>query len=289
MECSLCPRNCKVDRNIHKGYCKENSNIRISRAALHFWEEPCISGEKGSGAVFFTGCPLKCVYCQNYDIANNKKGREITVDKLVDIFFYLKEEGAHNINLVTPDHFIPDIAKAIKIAKNKSIDIPFVYNSSGYVKAESLRMLDSLVDVYLPDFKYFSSFVAKKYSNAPDYPEVANRALAEMVRQAGECVIDSSGIIRKGVIVRHLVLPSNVADSKKVIKYLYSNYGDKIYLSIMNQYTPVNMNVKYPELKRRLRKEEYDEVISFALSLGIENAFCQDDGTASKKFIPEFE
>lgn len=289
MICTLCPRNCGIDRNIHKGYCGESNNIRISRAALHFWEEPCISGDKGSGAVFFAGCPLKCVYCQNYDIAHNKKGSEITVDKLVDIFFSLKEEGAHNINLVTADHFIPEIAEAIKTAKSRSIDIPFVYNSSGYVKEESLRMLDSLIDIYLPDFKYFSPFVAKKYSNAPDYPEVAKRAVKEMVRQTGECVIDSSGIMKKGVIVRHLVLPSNIADSKKVISYLHSTFGDEIYMSIMNQYTPVNMNTRYPELKRRLTGEEYDEVISFTLSLGIEKAFCQDEGAASEKFIPEFE
>ncbi len=289
MNCNLCPRNCLVNRSRYKGYCGETNTIRISRAALHRWEEPCISGTNGSGTVFFTGCQLKCVFCQNYEIANNIKGKEITTDELSDIFFLLKEEGAHNINLVTPDHFIPEIAKAIDKAKRQFIDIPFVYNCSGYIKPESLKMLEGLVDVYLPDFKYFSSFVAKKYSNAPDYPVVAKESIAEMARQTGECVFDEKGLIKRGVIVRHLVLPGNIADSKKVIDYLYSTYKNQIYISIMNQYTPVNKNLRYKELLRTLTSYEYDEVISFALARGVENAFCQEEGSASEKFIPEFE
>lgn len=288
-ECSLCPRKCGVNRNLNKGYCGEKSDVRISRADLHFWEEPCISGGNGSGAVFFTGCQLKCVFCQNYEIANNNKGKIISTDELVSIFFKLKEKGANNINLVTGDHFIPSIKIAVERAKLKGIDIPFIYNCSGYVKSESIKALEGLVDVYLPDFKYYSSFVAKKYSNAPDYPIIAKKAIAEMVRQQSKVIFDSKGLIKKGVIVRHLVLPGNVADSKKVLWYLNKTYNNKIYLSIMNQYTPVNKNMKYKELLRTLSSEEYDEVIAFAVALGVENAFCQEEGTASESFIPIFE
>ena len=228
-ECSLCPRNCRVNRNEAKGYCGETNKIRISRADLHFWEEPTISGDKGSGAVFFTGCPLKCVFCQNYDIAHNLKGREVSEEELSDVFFRLKSKGAHNINLVTADHFIPLVAKAIKLSKERGIDLPFIYNSGGYVNVESLKLLDGLIDVYLPDFKYYSSFVSLKYSNARQYPSVAKNAIEEMVRQCGECVFEN-GLIKKGVIVRHLVLPGNVADSKKVLDYLYNTYKDKIFI-----------------------------------------------------------
>ncbi len=287
--CSLCPRNCKVDRNIYKGYCGEKNNIRISRADLHMWEEPCISGVNGSGAVFFSGCQLKCVFCQNYEIANNKLGKTITADELCEVFFKLKDKGADNINLVTPDHFTPSVKYAVEKAKKQGISIPFIYNCSGYVKLESLKTLEGLIDVYLPDFKYFSPFVAKKYSNAPDYPTVAKAAINEMIRQTGECVFDEKGLIKKGVIVRHLVLPGNVSDSKKAISYLHKTYENKIYISIMNQYTPVNKSIRYKELLRTLDSCEYDEVIEFAIALGIENAFCQEEGTASEKFIPEFE
>ncbi len=287
-ECKLCPKKCSVNRNKYIGYCGEKSNIRISRADLHYWEEPCISGSSGSGAVFFTGCQLKCVFCQNYEISSNGYGKVITEDELVDIFFELEEKKAHNINLVTPDHFIPSIRNAVTKAKKRGISIPFVYNCSGYVNEESLKMLDGLIDVYLPDFKYYSPFIAKKYSGAYDYPKIAMNALKEMTRQQKNVVFDTNGLIKKGIIVRHLVLPGNVSDSKKVINYLYNEYGNTIYLSIMNQYTPVNANVKYKELLRKLTDDEYDEVLNFALSLGIENAFCQEEGTATTIFIPEF-
>jgi len=288
MKCNLCPRSCNVDRTKEAGYCGESENIRISRAALHMWEEPCISGETGSGAVFFTGCQLKCVFCQNYDIAHNKKGRTITTSELSEIFLELESQGANNINLVTADHFIPSVAKAIEKAKIKGIKIPFVYNSGGYIKKTSLKILDGLIDVYLPDFKYYSSFVARKYSNAPDYPETVKAAIEEMILQRGEPIFNEKGILINGVLVRHLVLPGNVPDSKKVIDYLYKTYGNRILLSIMNQYTPVNHNVRFPELKRQLSQEEYDEVLSFAYELGIINAFCQEEGTQSAEFIPEF-
>lgn len=286
-ECRLCPRNCGANRYTAKGYCGEGSAVRISRAALHIWEEPCISGENGSGTVFFTGCQLKCVFCQNYDIANNKKGREISVEELTKVFFDLKNKGAHNINLVTPDHFIPSVAQAIKKSKEMGIDLPFIYNCGGYTKIESLKLLDGLVDVYLPDFKYYSPLIARKYSNAYDYPKRAKECIDEMTNQAGECVFEN-GLIKKGVIVRHLVLPGNVPDSKKILAYLYNTYNDRIFLSIMNQYTPVNLNVRYEELKRKLTEEEYDEVLSFAEYIGIKNAYIQGEGAADSAYIPEF-
>ena len=284
--CNLCPRNCNIKRAEKKGYCGEKARIRISRADLHFWEEPCISGKNGSGAVFFTGCQLKCVFCQNYNIANNIIGKEISADELVEIFFGLKEKGAHNINLVTADHFIPQLCNAIKKAKTKGFSLPFVYNTSSYVKAETIKKLEGLIDVYLPDFKYQSPILSKKYSNALDYPKIAKEAIDEMVKQQDNVVFED-GLIKKGVIVRHLVLPGSISDSKKIMKYLYSTYGDKIYISIMNQYTPVN-ETKYPELNRKLYDYEYNEVLDFCDALGIKNAYIQGDGSAKEDFIPDF-
>lgn len=288
MNCNLCPRKCNIDRDLSVGYCGESNKIRISRADLHFWEEPCISGKNGSGAVFFTGCQLKCVFCQNNEIANNKKGKEITENELVDIFFSLKEKGAHNINLVTPDHFLLSVRNAVKKAKEMGIKIPFIYNCSGYMKREAVKALEGIVDIYLPDFKYFSGFKALKYSNAYDYPEVAKNAIDEMVKQNNSVVFDSEGMIKSGVIVRHLVLPGNIPDSKKILHHLYNSYGNSIYISIMNQYTPVVRQEKYPELNRKVYQEEYDEIIDFASEIGISNAFCQEEGTADEKYIPEF-
>ena len=288
MNCNICPRNCNADRNESVGYCGESNKIRISRADLHMWEEPCISGNNGSGAVFFTGCQLKCIFCQNHEIANNNKGKEISEDELVEIFFTLKEKGAHNINLVTPDHFLVAVRNAVIKAKEKGINIPFVYNCSGYMKREAVKALDGVIDIYLPDFKYFSSFKGMKYSNASDYPAIVKEAIEEMVLQKGSAEFDSVGMIKSGVIVRHLVLPGNISDSKKVLSYLYKTYGNRIYVSIMNQYTPVINHPKYPELNRKLTDEEYAEIIDFAVGIGMENAFCQEEGTAELKFIPEF-
>ena len=290
-ECTLCPRNCHADRLHGKfGYCGQRWEIKAARAALHMWEEPCISGDSGSGTVFFSGCPLKCVFCQNHNIAIGKAGAEITKERLVEIFFELKNQGANNINLVTPTHFIPQICEALAMASEQGLHLPIVYNTGSYECVKSLRMLEGIVDIYLPDFKYFGKDLAKRYSNAEDYRIHASAAIEEMVRQTGEAVMDeTTGLMKKGVIVRHLVLPGCVEDSKKIIRYLYETYGNSIYISIMNQFTPVGDMSRYPELTKTLTREEYDQVVDYAIELGVENGFIQEEGTASESFIPEFD
>lgn len=287
--CNLCPRNCKVNRNIEAGVCGEFDTIRIARASLHMWEEPPISGTNGSGTVFFTGCPLHCVFCQNHNIADGTNGVAITVDELSAIFLKLQEIGAHNINLVTATHFVPDVVSAINKAKENGLVIPIVYNTSGYETVETLGMLDGIVDVYLPDFKYVSAKLSSKYSNAKDYFDVASKALSEMFRQVGTPQFDGD-LIKKGVVVRHLILPGCTDDSKAVLDYLYRTYGDDIFISIMNQYTPLSAQLaRYPELDRTLTDAEYDEVVDFAVELGITNAFVQEGAAAQESFIPDFE
>ncbi len=266
--------------------------MQLARAALHMWEEPCISGEKGSGAVFFSGCSLGCVFCQNASISGGETGKEITVERLVEIFFSLEAQGANNINLVTPDHYLLSVCEAMKMARDRGLALPFVYNCSGYEKPEMLRKLSGLVDVYLPDFKYWEADTAARYSKAPDYPKAAMAAIEEMVRQTGECVFDENGIMQKGVIVRHLLLPGRVKEAKQIIKYLYETYGDRIYLSLMNQYTPMaeNENMhRYPELLRKVTEREYERLIRYALDLGVSNAFIQEGETAKESFIPAFD
>ncbi len=287
--CILCPRACQVNRaDGQTGFCGMPSTIQVARASLHQWEEPCISGTRGSGTVFFSGCNLKCVFCQNHVIAIGQKGKEVSAAQLADLFFMLQDKGAHNINLVTPSHYVPGIAEALKLAKNRGLSVPIVYNTSGYDSAETLSMLDGLVDVYLPDFKYVSSKLSKRYSHAEDYYEVAKNSLAEMFRQVGEPVFEGDMLVR-GIIVRHLLLPGCVEDSKAVIRYLYNTYGDKIFLSIMNQYTPLPHVAAYPELNRKVTTEEYDEVVDYAIELGVENGFIQEGDTAKESFIPAFD
>jgi putative pyruvate formate lyase activating enzyme len=288
-DCTLCPRNCHIDRTIgKKGYCRETEELVVARAALHMWEEPCISGVKGSGAVFFSGCAMGCVYCQNYNIANGLAGKIITVVHLADIFITLAGQGAHNINLVTPSHYVPQIIDAITIAREKGLQLPIVYNCSGYEKVETLKLLEGYVDVYLPDFKYCNAQIAKRYSNCPDYFDYASKAVKEMVQQVGSPVIDEDGIMKKGVIVRHLALPGYREDSRNIIKYLYQNFGDSIYISILNQYTPMQNVKNYPEINRRIAKKEYEALVDYAIDLGVENGFIQEGDTALESFIPEF-
>ena len=288
--CNLCPRECNVDRGLGKiGFCKVPNHIKVARAALHFWEEPCISGEEGSGTVFFSGCNLRCVYCQNRKIAEGVYGKEITVDRLAAIFVELQEKGANNINLVTPSHYVLEIVKALKMAKAQGLSVPVVYNSSAYEKVESLSLLEGYVDVYLPDFKYMDALLSKKYSGAKDYSDVAKEALKEMVRQVGEARFDERGILTNGVVVRHLVLPGYTEDSKKIIKYLYETYGNHIYISILSQFTPLNGLKEYPELNRKLTEEEYDEVVDYAIEIGVENGFIQEGDVAEESFIPDFD
>ena len=289
MLCNLCPRSCNIDRDIKAGYCKVNNKIKISRAALHFWEEPCISAENGSGTVFFSGCNMGCVYCQNQDISHGAFGKEITLERLAQIFLELQAQSAHNINLVTPTHFTPQIVDAVKLARNNGLKIPVVYNTSSYEKAENIENLKDTVDVYLPDFKYISCDIAQKYSFCADYPTAAKEAIDAMVKQTGPCVFDDDGVIQKGVIVRVLVLPGYTDEAKKIIEYLYSKYGDDIYISIMSQYTPCTDLVKYPEINRKLTQQEYDDVVDFAVELGLENGFLQEGKAASESFIPPFD
>ena len=287
-KCSLCPRMCKIDREVTTGYCGVKNTLRVARAALHFWEEPCISGEEGSGAVFFTGCNLRCVFCQNYQIARAEQGKEITVERLSEIFLELQEKKANNINLVTATHYVPQVVEALKMAKSQGLHIPVVYNCGGYETVETLNLLEGLVDIYLPDFKYVDSERAKRYSHAENYPEAAKTALAEMVRQQPRAEFDERGMMKKGVIVRHLMLPGGIKDSKAVVKYLYETYGNQIFVSLMNQYTPLPHVTDYPEINRKLKKFEYDRLVDYAIALGVENGFIQEGETAEESFIPAF-
>lgn len=260
----------------------------VSRAALHMWEEPCISAKEGSGAVFFAGCSLHCVFCQNFQISNGQMGQEISKEHLTELFYRLQEQGANNINLVTPDHYLPQIVWAVQKVKKDGFTLPFIYNCSGYETLESLRKLKGLIDVYLPDFKYIQPETAQRYSHAADYPKVVKAAIAEMVRQTGACVFDAQGKIQKGVIVRHLLLPGKVREAKQIVQYLHETYGDRIYISLMNQYTPVTALENYPELTRKVTRREYDRLVDYAISLGVENAFIQEGDTAKESFIPMF-
>lgn len=287
MECMLCPRKCGVDRSIKLGFCGQSDKIKAARASLHMWEEPCISGEEGSGTVFFSGCSLKCVYCQNKSISIGTVGKEITTHRLAEIFIELQDKNANNINLVTGDHFIPQIIEAIKKAKANGFKIPIVFNTSSFINVDSIKVLDGYVDIFLADFKYWSLETAEKYSNAKNYSEVAKASIEQMVKQVGMPVYDSCGIMTKGVIVRHMILPGYISESKKIIEYIFKKYGNSVVLSIMNQYTPINME-NFPEINRKVTEDEYNEVIDYALSMGVEEAFVQEEGTQSESFIPDF-
>ncbi len=289
--CTLCPRDCGADRlSGRTGFCGQTADITAARAALHFWEEPCISGTTGTGAVFFSGCSLQCVFCQNHEIAIGKSGRKISPDRLSDIFLELQGKGAANINLVTPGHFIPQICLALKNAKTKGLSVPVVYNTSGYEKISSLRLLEGLVDIYLPDLKYFSPQLSFRYSHAADYFEKASAAIAEMVRQTGAPVSDpGSGLLKRGVIVRHLLLPGQSADSKKILRYLHNTSHNDIYVSIMNQYTPLPCAASFPELSQTVSPADYEKILRFADQIGIEQGYMQEGATADESFIPAFD
>lgn len=288
--CTLCPRECKVDRTIGQtGLCGMTSKIKVARIAPHYYEEPPISGESGSGAIFFSGCNLKCIFCQNYNISTNNFGKEISINKLAQKMIELQNKKVHNINLVTPTHYIPQIREAIKQAKKMGLTIPIIYNTSSYEKVESLKMLDGLIDVYLPDLKYFDDFLAIRYSKAPNYFNTAIDAIEEMYRQTGPVVLDENGLIKKGLIVRHLMLPNQIEDSKKILEYLHLIYNDNIFISIMNQYTPLEQVKNIDELNRPITKKEYDDLIDYAYDLGIHNAFVQEEETCKESFIPDFD
>ena len=276
-----------MNRYKETGFCNLSNEIKVALAKPFFYEEPPISGTNGSGTIFFSGCNLKCCFCQNMEISKFNKGTYISITRLAEIMIELQEKNVHNINLVTPTMFIPSIIKAIKKARKMGLNIPIIYNSSGYENVEVIKLLDGLIDVYLPDFKYFDDKLAKKYSLANNYVENAKLAINEMIKQTGPCVFDKNGLIKKGTIVRHLMLPTLKEDTKKILNYLYTTYHNDIYISIMNQYTP-NSYVTFDELKKPLDEKEYNEIIDYAVDLGITNAFCQIGGTVSESFVPEF-
>lgn len=288
--CLLCPRKCGINRSTGQtGVCGVSSEIKVARAALHYWEEPCISGKRGSGAVFFSGCSLHCVFCQNREISDGKEGKVISKERLSDIFIELAGKGANNINLVTPGQYIPDIVWAVNDAKSRGMKLPIIYNTSGYENVTELKLLEGIVDVYLPDFKYMDSTLSARYSRAKDYPSVAKQALSEMVRQQPDVVIDNAtGLIQKGVIVRQLLLPGHVNDAKAVLKYLYDTYHDHVYISMMSQFTPIALK-DYPEINRTVTKREYERLVNYALEIGITNAFIQEGDVAKDSFIPAFD
>ena len=294
-KCQLCPRMCQVNReNGQTGICKVSSKLKVARAALHYWEETCISGTKGSGTVFFSGCSMHCVFCQNQEIAQGVSGKEISRERLAEIFLELQEKQANNINLVTPGQYVPHIVWAVEQARAQGLTIPIVYNTSSYENVDTLKRLEGIVDVYLPDFKYWSPELAKKYSNAPDYPEVAKTAIAEMVRQQPVTQFQYNeeqdlDLIKKGVIVRQLLLPGQLQDAKQIVKYLHDTYGEQIYLSLMSQYTPLKHVEKFPELNRKVDRKTYDKYIDYAIEIGVENGYIQEEDVAEESFIPAFD
>ncbi len=291
MRCELCPKRCGVDREKKTGFCGMGEKITAARAALHFWEEPCISGEKGSGAVFFSGCVLGCVFCQNSEISREKQGREITEERLSEIFLELQEQGALNINLVNPTHFVPQIIRSLGTARKQGLTIPVVYNSGGYERVETLKMLDGSVDIYLPDVKYFSDELAMKFSKAKDYFNIAMNALSEMIRQTGKPVFDENKIIRRGTIVRHLVLPNCYKDSVEIIKRVGESFGEDILFSLMSQYTPfgeVKINPEFNKMNRRITTFEYQKALNAVYAAGLEG-YMQEKSSAKEEYTPEFD
>ena len=287
MKCNLCPRNCNVDRDKELGYCKAPSDMVIARYSRHMWEEPIISGDNGSGTIFFSYCNLRCCFCQNYEISELHKGKVVSVEEFSDICLELQNNGVSNINLVTPTMFVYKIIEGLRLAKDKGLNIPIVYNTSSYENIDTIKMLEGYVDIYLPDLKYYDDNLGKKYSNVDNYFEYASKVIDVMVKQVGNIeVLD--GMMNKGVIVRHMVMPGGVDDSKKIIKYLYDKYGDNIFISIMNQYTPVR-ECKYSELNRRVYDSEYDEVVNYAYDLGVRRAFIQEGDSQLESFIPNFD
>lgn len=292
MQCTLCPRKCRADRdNGERGFCGETAQLTAARASLHLWEEPCISGTRGSGAVFFSGCVLRCVFCQNYDISSRGVGKPITVERLCGIFLELQAQGAHNINLVNPTHFTPQVIRALETAKRRGLSLPVVWNSGGYELPETLRLLEGLVDVYLPDVKYYSDELARRLSSAPDYFETAMAALDEMLRQTGAPVFSPEGLLLKGVVARHLVLPWEYRDSIEVITRLGRRFGGKILFSLMSQYTPfgrVKTDPAFSRMNRRITTFEYQKALDAALEAGL-TGYMQEKSSAKEEYTPEFD
>lgn len=286
MLCYNCPRMCGIDRRETTGFCGMPEDIVIARAALHFWEEPCISGKRGSGTVFFSGCSLRCIFCQNSEISTDKFGKKISVERLSEIMHELEEKGAHNINFVTPTHYVHAIKNALDLYRPK---IPIVYNCGGYENPEIIKSLEGYIDIYLPDFKYFSSELSSRLSSAPDYFEKASAAIKEMCRQTGKAVFNEDGIMQKGTLIRHLVLPSHKDDSIKILEWMKENLPNKTPISLMRQYTPINRNKELGELRRKLTSYEYDYVLNYMIENGMTNGFMQEKESAEAFYTPPFD
>ncbi len=288
-KCSLCPRNCQVNRTKTNGFCLSKNKVKIARAALHYWEEPCISGKKGSGTVFFSGCTLRCCFCQNHHISSGGFGKEITEERLGEIFLELQDKGANNINLVTAVQYVPSVIKALDLVRDK-LSIPIVYNSGGYESVETLKKLEDYVDVYLPDLKYYAPFLSKRYSQAEDYFDKASKAIKEMIRQKGAPVFDENGMMKKGVIVRHMVLPGYYQDSIKLLHWMKQELPFKQFMvSILSQYTPYYKSCEYPEINRRLTTYEYEKVLNEAMELGFVDGYMQEKSSAKEEYTPPFD
>ena len=289
-KCNLCPRKCFVNRlQGELGFCRASNDVKIAKVTLHHWEEPCVSGASGSGTVFFSNCNLKCVFCQNHKISHERTGKMISINRLSEIFLEQQERGAHNINLVTPTHYVPQIIEALILAKNMGLNIPILYNSNGYENLDTIKALRGFIDVYLPDLKYYKDKYALKYSKAPDYFNVASKAITEMFSQVGDAKFNNDGVIQKGVIIRHLMLPGLLFDSKRILDFIYTTFNDSVYISLMNQYTPMHDAFKFPEINKALNPNHYNTLIGYCLNLGITNCFIQESGTSSKVFVPDFD
>ena len=287
--CELCPRRCKANRETGTGFCQGGSSVKLAKAALHHWEEPCISGTRGSGTVFFSGCPLRCCFCQNYPISSENFGAEISVTRLSQVFLELQEQGAHNINLVNPTHYVPWILEALELARPQ-LRIPLVYNSGGYERVEILRELEGVVDIYLPDLKFYSSEASAKYARAPDYFSVASKAILEMYRQVGRAQYDAQGLLKKGLIIRHLAMPSLKDDSIQLLRWIHENLpGEDILVSVMSQYLPCYHSGDYPEINRRISTYEYRKILEELERLGFSNGYTQQREAAVDAYIPDFD
>lgn len=287
--CNLCIRHCNINRlEGELGFCKASNDIKVARADLHFWEEPIISGKKGSGTVFFSHCNLRCVFCQNHSISQEFNGTTISINRLSEIFIELQNKGATNINLVTPTHYVPQIIEALDLAKANGLILPIVYNTNGYDSIETIKSLNGYIDIYLPDFKYFDNKYSIKYSNAKNYKNNLILIIKEMINQVGKPVFDNNNLLVKGVVIRHLMMPGLLFDSKKIIDEIYSDFGDEVFISLMNQYIPMHKACNFPEINKTLNPKHYDSLINYALDLGVKNAFIQDEGTNVTDYIPEF-
>ncbi len=288
-KCTICPHNCGINRtNNQIGRCKSKDTVKIALYSTHNFEEPCISGKKGSGTVFFSNCNMNCVFCQNYEISQQGKGKEITIEELAEIFIKQQEKDVENINLVTPTSYVPQIIEAIKIARNKGLKLPIVYNTNGYEKVETLKMLEGYVDIYLPDFKYSDNELAKRLSKVDNYFEIATQALTEMYKQTGKAVFDDRGIMQKGMIIRHLVLPNQILNSRRVLKWINENMHD-VYVSVMAQYFPTYKAKDIEDINRKLSKEEYEQIENYLYRLDLENGYIQELGEHEEEYVPKWD